>query len=100
MGRLHVMIQSDKYLTEFQFQGLEKKVLFSAAGFYRGFRDTSGRPEIFGGVGETHTPKLTLRRNEQERSVMRPARAVFFSMFTENGKHQCILIMEGIEHYA
>lgn len=66
------MIQSHKYLTEFQFQGLEKKVPFSAAGFYHGFHDTSGRPEIFGGVGKTHAPKLTLRRNEQDRSVMQP----------------------------
>lgn len=41
------MIMSDKYITKFHFKGLEKKVLFSVAGFYRRVRDTGGLPEVF-----------------------------------------------------
>lgn len=57
------------------------------AGSYHRFRDISGRPEVFGGVSKTHPSKLTLRRNEQERSVMKHALGVSFP---------CLFKMESI----
>lgn len=90
-GRTHEVIKSDKYVTKFPFKRLEKKVVFSVAGFYHRFLDISGLPEVFCGVGKTHTSKPILGRNEQERSGTKRALGRFFS---------CLFQMRGINVFT